>query len=299
MSPRKRAARVHGVFNIDKPGGMTSHDVVDAVRRLVHERRVGHAGTLDPMATGVLVVCVGQATRLIEFMVGHTKVYRFTIRLGEETDTYDAEGRVIRQMPVPPLTPERIRTTLQQFLGDIEQIPPRYAAVRYKGKRLYEWARAGIDVQPEPRRVTIYALELEAWSSPHLTLRVTCGAGTYVRSLAHDISQALGTVGHVVALRRLASGPFHVEDAVPLDTLLQAPDWRVYLLPMDIGLVDIPVVELTPVQVEDVRHGRPVRALAPGKQPGEWRRAYGNGELIAMLQWDTERHQWRPRKVFI
>jgi len=277
---------------------MTSHDVVNAVRRRTHERRVGHAGTLDPLATGVLVVCVGQATRLIEFMVGHPKVYRFTVRLGEETDTYDAEGTVVAHAAVPPLDEEVIRRVLSRFVGTFDQVPPRYAAIRYRGRRLYEWAREGVEVKPAPRPITIKTLVLESWSPPEMTLQVSCSAGTYVRSLAHDIAHALGTVGHVVALRRLASGPFRAEEAVPLTKLLDAPDWRRYLQPMDAGLVDIPVVELTPAQVEEVRHGRAVSG-ADAAAGGMWRRAYADGRLVAMLRWDAGQQCWRPRKVFI
>ncbi len=254
---------VHGFFNIDKPKGLTSHDVVDEVRHIVRQRRVGHAGTLDPLATGVLVVAIGQATRLLEFMTGHDKEYRFTVRLGEETDTLDAEGRVIATAPVPSLDVETIRQTLNQFIGDIEQIPPLYAAIRHRGKRLYEWARAGVSVTPQPRRIHIARLELEAWNPPDLTLYVVCSAGTYVRALARDIAHALGTRGHVVALRRTASGPFRVEDAVPLSLLREAPNWRTYLLPVDTGLTHIPAFTLTPAQWADIRHGRSPRNLPP------------------------------------
>jgi len=295
----RQPAHVHGIFNIDKPAGMTSHDVVDAVRRLVGQRQVGHAGTLDPLATGVLVVCLGNATRLIEFMVGHDKEYRVTIRLGVETDTYDAEGAVVRESPVPSLTQEQLRHVLARFVGEIEQRPPRYAAVRHRGKRLYEWARAGVQVEPELRRVTVYALELEAWTPPDLTLRVVCSAGTYVRSLAHDLGRALGTGGHVRSLRRLASGPFRVESAVPLSQLLTAEDWRRHLLPVDAGLVDIAVLQLDPEQAEAVRHGRPISADAPGPADGVWRRGYAEGRLLAMLQWDAKTALWWPRKVLM
>lgn len=278
---------------------MTSHDVVDAVRRLIGQRRVGHAGTLDPLATGVLVVCVGKATRLVEFMVGHDKVYRVTVRLGVETDTYDAEGQAVAEHPVPPLTRGEIVQVLTRFQGHLEQVPPRYAAVRHKGKRLYEWAREGVEVRVKPRQVRVYALELEDWRPPDLTLRVTCSAGTYIRSLAHDIGQAMGTGGYVRALRRLASGPFRAEEAVPLDALFEAPDWRGFLQPVDAGLVNIPVLDLTETQVEAVRQGRPLHGLPPGDKKGVWRRGYAEGQLVVMLQWDAGRYVWWPRKVLL
>ncbi len=294
----RRHAHTHGIFNIDKPQGLTSHDVVDTVRKLVRQRRVGHAGTLDPLATGVLVVCVGNATRLVEYMVGHDKVYRVTVRLGIETDTYDAEGQVIAEKPVPPLTPEDIERVLTRFRGEIDQVPPKFSAIRHKGRRLYNLARAGEEVETPRRHVTIYELTLEAWNPPDLTLRVACSAGTYVRSLAHDIGQALGTGGHVVALRRLRSGPFRVEEAVPLETLLNAADWRAYLLPPDAGLVHWPRIVLTPEQAEAVSHGRPI-SLTPPAPPSTWARAYVDGKFIAVLQWDEKQHRWQPRKVFV
>ncbi len=292
----QRRDRVHGIFNIDKPAGMTSHDVVDAVRRLVRQRRVGHAGTLDPLATGVLVVCVGNATRLVEYMVGHDKEYRVTVRLGVETDTYDAEGTIVAQRPVPPLSVDHIETVLARFRGEIHQTPPRFSAIRRGGKRLYDLARAGVEVEAPTRRVSIYALDLEAWQPPDLTLRVVCSAGTYVRSLAHDIGRALGTGGHVIALRRLRSGPFRVEDAVPLDALLAADDWRGHLLPPDAGLVDWPRLDLAPAQAEDVRHGRFLRDVPPVPN-ATWARAYVGDRFLAVLQWDEKRRLWRPKKV--
>lgn len=290
-------ARVHGLFVIDKPAGMTSHDVVDAVRRRVRERQVGHAGTLDPFATGVLVVALGAATRLVEFMIGHPKLYRFTVRLGIQTDTDDKTGRVIAEQPVPPLTEEAIRTALRRFEGEIDQVPPRYAAIRYKGKRLYEWAREGVEVPVAPRRVHVYRLTLVRWQPPDLTLEVACSAGTYVRALARDLAQALGTVGHVTELRRLASGPFREEDAVPLETLLSAPDWKAYLWPPDAGLVDIPILEVTPEQAKALVQGRPIHGQPP---EGDvlWRRVYVEGRFIGMVLWDAERQAWRPRKMF-
>ncbi len=294
--PRRRP-RVHGLFNIDKPSGMTSHDVVDAVRAIVRERQVGHAGTLDPLATGVLVVAVGYATRLLEFMAGHDKVYRVVIRLGVETTTYDAEGEVIAEHPLPRLTVEDIESVLASFRGRIRQIPPRYAAIRHRGKRLYEWARQGVEITPQPREVIIYTLRLESWHPPDLTLYVKCSAGTYVRSLAHDIGQALGTGGHVRSLRRLASGPFRVEDAVPLD-VLRSSDWRTYLLPPDAGLHDMPRVDLTPEQAQRVRHGGFLSDLNLPLQ-GKWVRAYAGGRFLAILQWDEQRRVWRPKKVFL
>ncbi len=293
----KSRPRVHGFFNIDKPSGMTSHDVVDAIRRLVGERKVGHTGTLDPLATGVLVVAVGYATRLVEFMVHHDKTYRVVIRLGIETTTYDAEGEVVAEHPLPPLTVMDIERVLSRFRGSIRQRPPAYAAIRHRGKRLYEWAREGVQVHPKSRDVTIYELKLEAWEPPDVTLYVRCSAGTYIRSLAHDIGRALGTGGHVKALRRLSSGPFRIEDAVPLATL-QRENWRDFLLPLDVAVQDWPRVDLTSEQARRVRHGQflaDVQVFAEG----EWARAYVDGRFVAVLRKDPARGVWRPKKVFL
>lgn len=294
--PRRRP-RVHGLFVVDKPAGMTSHDVVLAIRKLTREHQVGHAGTLDPLATGVLVVAVGAATRLVEFMVGHPKVYRFTVRLGVQTETDDRDGRVIAEKPVPPLTVPAIREVLDRFVGEIEQVPPRYAAIRFRGKRLYEWARAGVEVPREPRRVQVHRLELISWQPPDLVLEAFCSAGTYVRALARDIAEALGTVGHVTALRRLASGPFRVEEAVPLPELLATDDWSRYLRPPDAGLVDMPILEVTAEQARALLHGRPIHGHPP-QDDASLRRAYVLGHFFGLVVWDSERHAWRPRKIF-
>jgi tRNA pseudouridine55 synthase len=208
-----------GILVIDKPVGPTSHDVVGRLRRLVGLRRVGHAGTLDPLASGVLLVGVGRATRLIEYLVGLDKTYETTIRLGQATTTYDAEGEITVEKPVS-LTVAAIEAALDAFHGRISQRVPPYSAVKQGGQPLYKQARRGAVVDPPQREVTIHAIDLLSFEPPFLTLRIASSSGTYIRSLAHDLGTALGCGGHVTALRRTAVGRFTLTDAVSLDALM-------------------------------------------------------------------------------
>ncbi len=219
-----------GVLNIDKPQGMTSHDVVARVRRITGIRRVGHAGTLDPLATGVLLLCVGSATRIVEYLQRGRKVYETTVRLGQETNTYDADGERVAEAPVPDFSIQEIERALNAFRGEITQTPPAYSAIKQHGQPLYKLARAGKEVTATPRQVTIDDITLLDWRNPDLRLRITCSPGTYIRSIAHDLGQALGVGGHVAALRRVASGSWRVEDAVTVAELEAAgEDWPRYL----------------------------------------------------------------------
>lgn len=248
-----------GILIIDKPGGITSHDVVNRIRRLTGIRRVGHAGTLDPLATGVLLLCVGHTTRLVEYLVGHDKVYEVTVRLGQATNTYDAEGKVVAERPFSHLTTTQIKQSLDQFRGPIQQKPPIYSAIKKDGQPLYKLARAGVDVDVPARAVTIHTLEILTITLPEVHLRVICSSGTYVRSLAHDLGEALGCGGHVTALRRTAVGDFAVTDAVPLDGLT-AQNWPAYLLAGDTAVSHLPRLDLTAAQAEQLQNGqRPPR----------------------------------------
>lgn len=227
-----------GILNVDKPAGLTSHDVVNRVRRLMGLRRVGHAGTLDPLATGVLLVCTGRATRLVEYVTALPKSYRAVIELGKETSTYDGEGEVIATKIVAVSRPE-LEQALSQFQGTIDQLPPLYSAIKQGGQPLYKLARRGIEVSRQPRPVTIYTLQILGWQSPRVDLLVNCSAGTYIRSLAHDVGQLLGCGGYLAALRRVAVGPFLADQAVALESLtaeiigdyLQSPGRAVSHLP--------------------------------------------------------------------
>ena len=210
---------ITGILNIDKPQGLTSHDVVARTRRLADQRRIGHAGTLDPMATGVLVVCLGRATRIVEYVTAGLKAYRARVRFGETTDTWDADGEVVKREVVGDLTLAAIEGALPQFRGRIEQVPPMYSALKHEGVPLYRLAREGVTIARKPRAVEVYDLEVREWQRPILELDVRCSKGTYVRALAHDLGQALGVGAHLSGLIRTAVGPFRLCDAVELDTL--------------------------------------------------------------------------------
>jgi len=282
-----------GILNLDKPQGLTSHDAVARVRAVARQRRVGHAGTLDPLATGVLVVCLGRATRLAEYLMASPKQYRAHVRLGIATTSYDAAGQVVAERPVM-VSREQVEAALEGFRGAILQVPPMVSALKRGGRRLYELARQGIEVERAPRPVEIYSLELVAWTPPDLVLEVTCSPGTYIRSLAHDLGQALGCGAHVTGLVRLASGDFRLEDALPLAELT-AERLPSALLPLDAGLSRYPALYLDEAAARAVRLGQ---ALPAESAAASVARAYGpDGALLAMMAYSAGRQVWQPRKV--
>lgn len=298
-----------GILNLDKPRGPTSHDIVDRVRERTRVRRVGHAGTLDPLASGVLVVCVGRrATRVAQYLMGERKVYRADVRLGITTDTYDGEGEVIAEAPVE-VSRRQVEAALTRFEGPIEQIPPMFSALKHKGKPLYRLARRGVEVEREPRRVVIDRLELTAWEPPTCTLEMACSAGTYVRVLVHDLGQALGCGAYVTDLIRLASGIFRLEDAITLETLARAASegrWPEFLCPVDEALADLfPALHLDADAARRLCSGQAIPnhelgAAALDLQGAELVRTYGPGEaFLALAAYDPEGDVWRPRKVFL
>lgn len=291
---------VSGVLVVDKPIGLTSHDVVQIIRRGTGIRRAGHTGTLDPRASGVLVVLIGPAVRLSEYVSASDKRYQATIRLGSSTDTYDAEGTPTSPtVSVENITEEHFNAILQKFVGEIEQVPPPYSAVKVKGRKAYEAARQGEEVDLTPRIIRVYSLEVLEWAPPEVVIDVYCSSGTYVRSLAHDLGKELGCGAHLIGLRRTRSGRFTLRDAVPLRRLqeaFEAGDWYKYLIPAAEALADWPMVELDADQVELVRHGHRIPA-APGSSG--WARGVSQqGDLVALLEVDPETMEWQPRKVF-
>jgi tRNA pseudouridine55 synthase len=300
-----------GIFVIDKADGLTSHDVVARVRRLAHQKRVGHAGTLDPAATGVLPILLGQATRVAEYLSASGKAYRAVIRFGVETNTYDREGEVTRTAPaadIAALTLAQIEATLPGFLGEQEQLPPIYSAIKRGGRPLYALARAGEDVVVEPRRVRIDALRVVAWQSPDLTLDVECGKGTYIRSLAHDLGQRLGPGAHLAALRRTRSGPFTLDQAITLEQLEQAlatESWRDRLFAADEALLSWRAVILSAASEARLRNGQPLRfdtRPPAGDEPADGdalaARAYSaDGRFLGIVLWSAEQLAWQPHKV--
>jgi tRNA pseudouridine55 synthase len=210
-----------GAILVDKPAGPTSHDVVDAIRRKFAIKKVGHCGTLDPNATGLLIIVLGRGTKLSERLMGDDKVYEGAIKFGESTDSYDADGELTGSLPVMPMTLDELNAEAAAFIGDQMQVPPMVSAIKKNGVPLYKLARKGIEVEREPRLIHVYNFRFTEYSEPFGKFRVACTKGTYVRSLANDLGQKLGCGGHLTALRRSASGKFDVADALPLDAILQ------------------------------------------------------------------------------
>lgn len=292
---------ISGVLVVDKPVGMTSHQVVQVVREGTGIRRAGHTGTLDPRASGVLVVLVGPAVRLSEYVSASDKRYQAIIRLGETTDTYDGDGEVLTRSAVD-ITAEEIESALTQFEGTIEQMPPAYSAKRIHGQKAYELAREGEEFELEPKEIDVYHLELLEWDPPEAIVDVFCSSGTYVRSLANDLGVVLGCGGHLVGLRRTKSGEFALRDAVPLRKLEEAfdyGDWYKFLIPAAEALGDWPSRELSYEEVDLVRHGHRVPVEFPPENPDDWVRAISQqGELVALMEYLPEEKEWQPRKVF-
>ena len=289
---------MNGLFNIDKPAGMTSHDVVNVMRRLTHIRRIGHTGTLDPMATGVLIILVGPATRLSRFLMGKNKKYRAVIRLGQTTTTYDAEGELVKQRPVT-VDKAELEQALAAFQGEILQIPPMYSAIKVNGKPLYKLAHQGKEIARTPRHVTIHSVILTDWQPPDLTVEVACSAGTYIRSLAYDLGEALGCGAHLTALTRTASGHFDLAESVSLDTLRELEKdghLEEMLLPPQTALT-LPSIRLTPEQVQAVCYGQTI-SLDDAPAVPELQATDAVGQLIAVLI-PVEEGQWRPNLVLV
>ncbi len=289
---------ISGVLVVDKPVGLTSHDVVQIIRKGTNIRRAGHTGTLDPRASGVLVVLIGPAVRLSEYVSASDKRYQAVVRLGVSTDTYDADGRIESTSPVD-VTEEQFEEALKHFVGEIEQVPPPYSAVKIKGRKAYEMAREGEEVDLTPRKIQVYNLELLEWAMPEAVIDVYCSSGTYVRSLANDLGEKLGCGAHLVGLRRTKSGRFTLRDAVPLRKLkehFENGTWYQLLIPAAEALSDWPAVELSHEQVEAVRHGHRIPA-----EPGVGAMVRGiseQGELVALMEFDEAAAEWQPKKVF-
>jgi tRNA pseudouridine55 synthase len=296
---------VDGILNINKPEGSTSFSIVAMVRRLTRERRVGHAGTLDTKASGVLPVCFGRGTRVIEFLMDAHKVYRAWVELGIATDTYDATGKIVQQGDASGISREQLESALNSFRGSIWQIPPMYSALKYQGKRLYELARAGITVNRKSRLANVYRLELLDFKPPLVTLEIECGQGTYIRSLAHDLGQLLGCGAHLENLVRLKYGPFDITDAVTLPQLEDAfsrNSWQQLVYPIDIGLLHWAAVVVDNVRERLIRNGSSV-VIENGRDGGNLDRrcrAYSqDGCFLAVLRFNPESGQWQPEKVFV
>lgn len=334
MNPAPAEQPLSGILNVDKPLEWTSHQAVAAVRRWSAQRRIGHAGTLDPLATGVLLLCLGQATRVSPYLMASTKVYRATLRLGLATTTHDAEGEVVARREVN-VSRQDVERALPRFLGQIDQVPPAYSAVKRQGKRLYEYARQGVEVQVAPRNVEIHDLEIVDWTPPDLVLEVTCGPGTFVRSLARDLGEALGCGASLVDLRRLQSGQFRIEHALSVIEIeatyashgeeaghaaaraRACALIRAHLHPLDRAFAHLPALILDAEGARRLTMGQEVEGEAEacargGLVPADghsrtyedaqvhhYARAYGPGEqFLALVARREGANRWRPRKVF-
>jgi tRNA pseudouridine55 synthase len=271
--------RVNGILLLDKPSGMTSNAALQAVKRLYHARKAGHTGSLDPLATGLLPLCFGEATKVSGFLLDADKRYRVVCKLGERTTTGDAEGEVLEQRPVENVTGASLRKMLEGFVGEIEQIPPMYSAVKHKGERLYKLARQGVEVEREARKVDIHSLELRDFSPPVFEIDVHCSKGTYVRTLVEDIGELLGCGAHVTALRRLAVGPFDDSQLIDMETLeAKAAE---SMAALDSGLAQWPGVRLSGDAAFYLRQGQPV--LVPQAPTEGWVRLYeGESRFLGM-----------------
>lgn len=285
---------MHGVLVVDKPQGLTSFDVVREVRRALGVKKAGHTGTLDPMATGVLPVCVGDATKIAQFITEATKAYDATVRLGVTTDTLDADGKVLAERPVPAISREVLEAALERFRGTFAQTPPMYSAVKVGGRRLYELARNGEEVERAAREVTVYELVLRDFSATEVKLSVRSSKGFFVRSLAADLGEALGCGAHLTALRRTQSGPFTLAQSIPLaEVQAKGPALEARLVSMADALVDVPALPVTAAEAERVRHGGVVEV--PASLTGLHRVVGPGDELLALA--DAERGRLKYRRV--
>lgn len=299
MSTAAATAAADGVLALDKPAGLTSFDAVRSVRRILGERKVGHAGTLDPTATGLLPICVGRSTRLVDYFHRQTKVYRCRVRLGETSTTLDTEGEIGRSGDASPITEDDVRGVLGRFIGEIEQRPPMHSAVRHEGRRLYELAREGTEVERKPRTVQIVSIELcgfQAGEVAEAELEVTSGKGAYMRVLAADIGEALGCGALLSWLSRTRYGSLTLEEAISIDALAALDDPRAALLGPEVAVAFLPRVDVAPAVATQVMRGQSVwvpRQAQPAN--GEARLHSADGRLIALG--NLAGGHFRPTKV--
>ena len=258
----KRIKRdVHGILLLDKPTGITSNKALQDIKYSLQAKKAGHTGSLDPLATGLLPLCFGEATKISQYLLESDKTYEVTAKLGVKTDSADSDGNIVEEQPVPPLTKEQIQRAIESFLGEGEQIPPMYSALKVDGKRLYKLARKGEVIERKPRKVTIGPIELLSFSQMHFSLRVTVSKGTYIRSLIEDIATKLQTIAHVTVLRRIGVSPFMQPTMISLEDFkaLSQDEQEKLLLPIDEALVNWKKVQLSAEHSQDLRHGKLVR----------------------------------------
>jgi tRNA pseudouridine55 synthase len=305
MSRKRKGTPIHGWLAIDKPLGLSSAQVVARVKRILGAAKVGHGGTLDPLATGILPIALGEATKTVAYVMDGTKTYCWQVRWGQSTTTDDREGEVVETSDLRP-DQTAIEAALKAFTGEIQQVPPIFSAIKVDGERAYDLARAGEEVELKSRTVRIDGFTLLGMpDADHADFQVVCGKGTYIRSLARDLSHALGTVGHISVLRRTACGPFTEGNSISLETLEelgQGPGPRTYLLPVETALDDIPALALTAAEARRLQCGNPVplrhaTAGTPEAIPGEGTlcRAMDGGRMVALAR--IEHGDIRPVRV--
>ena len=300
MARKRKGRDISGWLVVDKPAGITSTSVVNKVRWALEAKKAGHAGTLDPEATGVLAVALGEATKTVPYITDALKAYRFTVRLGQATNTDDTEGEVIATSDARP-SDEEIIAALPQFLGDIMQVPPKFSAVKIDGQRAYKLARDGEDVELAARPLWVEELLLvDRPDADHVTLEMTCGKGGYVRSIARDLGASLGCHGHVRELRRVWSGPFDVENGLPLERieeLARTPELDEFIQPLEIGLDDLPELKCTPEGAAKLRNGNPGMVLAATVEYGDEAWASLDGQAVAVGTYKAG--ELHPSRVFV
>jgi len=300
VSRRKRGRDIHGIVLLDKPVGISSNRALQKVRGIFQARKAGHTGSLDPFATGMLPICLGEASKTAAFMLEAGKHYHATARVGIATTTGDVEGEVIQTCPVPDLDSDKLAHILKQFTGEIKQVPPMYSALKHKGKPLYEYARAGIEIERPARTVTIHQLELLEWQAPELLFSVHCSKGTYIRTLAEDIARALNSCAHLVKLRRTVVEPFAGLPMVTLEQLQQARDndgdLQEFLLAIDAGLLAWPRIDVDSFQLEKFQHGNNFSVAVDEYSIGEVR-IYGPQGLVGLAELSSD-GTLQPVRVF-
>ena len=299
MGRRRKGRDISGWIIINKPVGITSNAVVNKLRWAMDAKKAGHAGTLDPEATGVLAIALGEATKTVPYITGAQKAYRFTVRLGQATNTDDSEGEIIAQSDKRP-TDDEIRAALPEFSGDIMQVPPKFSAVKIDGQRAYKLARDGQDVEIAARPLWVEELEMVARpDADHVVLEMICGKGGYVRSIARDLGQVLGCHAHVNILHRVWSGPFEAKDGIDMQTvekLAKTGDLDAYLLPLEQGLDDLPELRCTPESAARLRHGNPAMVLASNAEYGDEAWASLDGKAVAVGVYKSG--ELHPSRVF-
>ena len=301
--PRKRGRDIHGVFLLDKPQGMSSNDIMQKVKRIFQANKAGHTGALDPLATGMLPICLGEATKFSQFLLDADKRYLVTAKLGERTDTSDAEGQIVETREVKVKTPE-ILTALEQFRGEILQVPTMFSALKHNGKPLYEYARQGITVEREARPITIFELNFIEYNAPYLTLEVHCSKGTYIRTLVDDLGEALGCGAHITMLRRTAVADYPTEkmlDWHALQSLAEQQDLALLdalLLPMDTAVAKLPTLTLDESQTQGIGFGQRVKFDNPNSLQGQVRLFSNENRFLGVAVID-ENNVIRPQRLVV